>query len=162
MNVTEQMLYLNCFCSWFSQEILLVLAVILHLKSWKPQRGEHNVQPQSEKFMKQKEAWPKKGREALLYLHWACIPPELGSGLAAPRGRCSEMFPLLVLCSVPLRMPGQAPRDQRRLERWSGLHGRFLSGEVLAAGCKHIWLSGCCQTPAVVTLRDILPAVLGT
>ena len=76
------------------------------------------MQPQSEKFMKQKEAWPKEGRAALLYLHWACTPPGLGSGLAARRG-CS---PLLVLCPVPLRTPGQAPRDQRRLERWSGLH----------------------------------------
>ena len=100
----------------------------------------------------------KKGREALLYPHWACT-----------RLNWAQAWPLVVGAALSgffvLFLSECQARHQETRGVWRGGAGSTEDssvGEVLAAGCKHIWLSGCCQTPAVVTLRDILPAVLGT
>lgn len=85
----------------------------------------------------------KKGQRGAPYLHWACTPPELGSGLAAPPGTAltgshSRFFVLfLSKCQA---------RYQQTTGVWRGGVGSMEDSSVedaLASGCKHIWFPEC-------------------
>lgn len=139
--MTEQMLYLKYFCSWFSQEILLVFSS--NFASW---RAENHKEERIMCSHGQRNSWNKRRHSQkraerrsctctglALHLSWAQAWPLLvGTALTCPL----SWFFVLFLSKCQARH-----RETRGV--WRGEVGSMEDssvGEALASGCKLTYL----------------------